>query len=101
VVLVLLIRDALQSAYAALQAPTDAVTSVMAANLLKLENRESNLNEMDQSATRLGVDAARFQKTATKLKRKWWWMNCAWGTVAIIIGTIVVTAVVVTLVILL
>lgn len=79
-----------QLKYAQLQ--VDEVAGIMRENLNKVLERDEKLTDLEDKSEHLRDGASRFEKTARKLKRKFWWKNLKFtlGIVFIILVLIMV-----------
>jgi hypothetical protein len=51
------------------------VTNIMKQNLQKVLDRDAKLSDLEDKSELLKDSANRFESTARKLKRKFWWQN--------------------------
>lgn len=62
------------------QAQVNEVVDIMRVNVDKVLERDKNLSELDGRADALQAGASQFEASAGKLKRKFWWKNCKYGS---------------------
>ncbi|XP_004766773.2 vesicle-associated membrane protein 1 isoform X3 [Mustela putorius furo] len=58
------------------QAQVEEVVDIMRVNVDKVLKRDEILSQLDDRADALQVGASRFETSAAKLKRKYWWKDC-------------------------
>ncbi|XP_045866649.1 vesicle-associated membrane protein 1 isoform X1 [Meles meles] len=64
------------------QAQVEEVVDIMRVNVDKVLKRDEILSQLDDRADALQVGASRFETSAAKLKRKYWWKDCKGATTA-------------------
>jgi hypothetical protein len=70
----------------------EEVTNIMRGNIVKVLERGEKLTDLEDKSEHLRDGASRFEMTARKLKRKFWWKNLKFtlGIVFVILVLIMV-----------
>eukprot|EP00042_Codosiga_hollandica_P026614 m.127004 g.127004 ORF g.127004 m.127004 type:complete len:97 (-) comp52249_c0_seq1:231-521(-) len=73
------------------QRQVDEVVGIMKDNMVKVLERDQKLNDLEDKSEGLRDGAARFEKSAVKLKRKMWWKNLKFmGILALVVIVLIV-----------
>ena len=70
------------------QAQVDEVVGIMRNNVEKVLERDQKLNELDEKADALQDGASQFEKSAGKLKNKFWMENMKMIIIGAVVGLI-------------
>jgi len=71
------------------QAQVDEVVGIMRNNVEKVLERDQKLNELDEKADALQDGASQFEKSAGKLKNKFWMENMKMIVIGAVVGLLV------------
>jgi len=71
------------------QAQVDEVVGIMRNNVEKVLERDQKLNELDEKADALQDGASQFEKSAGKLKNKFWMENMKMIVIGAVVGILV------------
>jgi ABC-type multidrug transport system fused ATPase/permease subunit len=73
-----------------LQQKTENVKDVQRQNIARLQEREQKLDDLDERADNLQMNAKYFKRGAQAVQRKLWWQNVKlWIILFVIIGVII------------
>uniref|UniRef100_A0A0B6Y7B5 Vesicle-associated membrane protein 7 n=1 Tax=Arion vulgaris TaxID=1028688 RepID=A0A0B6Y7B5_9EUPU len=79
---------------AAVQAQVDEVKGVMSQNIERVLQRGDRLEDLMDKTEELEAGAASFQRTARKIKTRYWWRNKKMTLILICVGLIVILVIV-------
>ena len=82
-----------------LQRQVDDTVDLMKNNVDKVFERDTKLSDLDSRADALQLESQQFEKTAEKVKNKYWWENMRmWIIVGVVVVVLIGVIVIVSLV---
>lgn len=73
-----------------MRSQVDEVKDVMTQNIERVLERGERLDDLVDKTEDLEASAAAFQKTATRIRRKYWWKNAKMMCILISVGVVIV-----------
>ena len=82
-----------------LQRQVDDTVDLMKNNVDKVFERDTKLSDLDSRADALQLESQQFEKTAEKVKNKYWWENMRmWIIIGVVVVVLIGVIVIVSLV---
>ena len=82
-----------------LQRQVDDTVDLMKSNVDKVFERDTKLSDLDSRADALQLESQQFEKTAEKVKNKYWWENMRmWIIIGVVVVVLIGVIVIVSLV---